>query len=328
MGFPAAYAITADSLTAETFRQAPSSILAGTGVVGSGDFYVTQNGTPNMSVNVAAGQIWIPGTLASTTGFPNNINAQTGYGLPSTFNEQASYYGWNNGTVNLTIAASNPTNPRIDLIVASIQDAQYSGSNNQPVLQVITGTPAASPVAPSAPASSVVLAQIAVAANATSIVTGNITDERPFAYSIPSQPVAARLYAAAQTVVANNTYVEIALADTDYSEGGMTVGSSQITVPVTGVYQVSGSIGWQFSGGGVAAAGTYTTEIYVNGYAARQMNRNLASSEQGFTQVADAIYLTAGAVLALYGHQNSGTNEASFGSGLQTWLSAALVGGA
>lgn len=179
MAFPAIYAITANSLTAETFRQAPSSLVAGTGVVGSGDLAVSALSTPNMSVDVAPGQIWIPGTLASTTGFGTNLNAQTGYGLPSAFNEQGCYQAWNNGTVNVVIAAADPTNPRIDIIVAYVQDAEYAGSANQGVIGVVTGTAAATPAAPAAPASAVVLAQVAVAAGVTSITSGDITDVRP-----------------------------------------------------------------------------------------------------------------------------------------------------
>lgn len=174
-----AYVISASSHSAALFRQTLQGLIDGYGVTDSASLAITQNGTPNMSVNVAAGVIYCPGTLGATSGFYANSNAQTAYGLPSSMTSQGGYAAYNDATVNLTISAADPTNPRIDLVVASIQDAQYSGSNNQPVLQVITGTPAPSPSAPSAPASSVVLAQIAVAANATSIVTANITDERP-----------------------------------------------------------------------------------------------------------------------------------------------------
>lgn len=174
-----AYVISADSHSAALFRLAAQSMISGCGVTESGSLAVSQNGTPNMSVNVAAGMIWMPGTLGATTGFGNNTGAQTAYGLPSSKTSQGSYGAYNDATVNLAISAADPTNPRIDLVVASVQDAQYSGSNNQPVLQVITGTAAPSPSAPSAPASSVVLAQVAVAAGASSIVTANITDKRP-----------------------------------------------------------------------------------------------------------------------------------------------------
>ena len=65
----------------------------------------------------------------------------------------------------------------------AVQDAQYSGADNAPVLASITGTPAGSPVAPTTAGVAVLqrlpLAQVAIAANATTITSGNITDVRP-----------------------------------------------------------------------------------------------------------------------------------------------------
>lgn len=173
------YVVSASSHSAALFRQTAQSLISGAGVVGSGDLAITQNGTPNMSVNVAAGVVWMPGTLGATGGMPSNLNSQ-GYGLPSGLTAQGSYAAYQDATVNLVIAAADPTNPRKDIVCASVQDAAYSGSNNQCVLQVVTGTPAPSPSAPNAPASSVVLAEIAVGAGVTSIVTANITDKRPY----------------------------------------------------------------------------------------------------------------------------------------------------
>ena len=175
-----AYVISAASHSAALFRQTAQAGLVSTGVVGPGSLAVSANGTPNMSVNVAAGIVWCPGTLGATAGMPTNLGAQTAYGLPSTFTAQGSYCAYNDGTVNLPIAAADPINPRIDLICASVQDAQYAGSNNQALLQVVTGTAAPSPSAPSAPASTEVLAQVAVAAGVTSITSGNITDARSY----------------------------------------------------------------------------------------------------------------------------------------------------
>lgn len=174
-----AWVISASSHSAALFRQATQSIISGTGVVGLNDLLTTQNGTPNMSVNVAPGFIWCPGTLGATSGIQANGNAQTSYGLPSGLTSQGCYGAYNDATVNLPISAADPSNPRIDIVCASIQDAQYAGSNNQPLLSIVTGTAAPSPSAPSAPASSVVLAQVAVGAGVTSITSGNITDERP-----------------------------------------------------------------------------------------------------------------------------------------------------
>lgn len=130
---------------------------AGYGIVAPGDLAVTQNGTPNMSVNVAAGKAFVDGT--------ENAN-------------QGAYLCANDATVNLAIAASNPTNPRKDLVVAKVQDAEWSGATNSWSLAVVTGTAAAVPAEPAVPANAIVVALVDVAANATSITNANITDRR------------------------------------------------------------------------------------------------------------------------------------------------------
>lgn len=130
------------------------------GVVRSTDLAVSQNGTPNMTVNVAAGGCFIRGTLSAN---------------------QGAYHLWNDGTINVGISTSNPTNPRRDLICAVVKDSYYSGSEDSASIVVVTGTAAASPVDPTPPANALVLARVAVAANASSITTANITDLRPLA---------------------------------------------------------------------------------------------------------------------------------------------------
>lgn len=81
-------------------------------------------------------------------------------------------------TTGLTIATSDPVNPRIDLVCATVSDVGTSASLWE--LQVITGTPAASPSAPATPANSIALAQVTVPASASSISSGNIADVRTF----------------------------------------------------------------------------------------------------------------------------------------------------
>jgi len=126
-----------------------------------GRLFVAQNGSPNMSVNVSAGVAYIPGTESTL---------------------QGTYFFHNDATVNLSIAtAPGPGLNRIDLVVAKVEDTFYSGSNNLASLAVVTGSAAASPSAPSAPNNSIVLAQVFVGANVTSIVTANITDTRFYA---------------------------------------------------------------------------------------------------------------------------------------------------
>jgi hypothetical protein len=166
--------------SAALFRQAGYSPWIGGGPIGIGDLVVTAQGTPNMSVAVAAGRAWIPGSQVA------NVSG-------GTFSTQAGYFALNDGPATVTISTANATNPRIDLVYIAVQDSFYSGSNNATVLGVVTGTPAASPVAPAAPSNSLVLAQVAVAANATSITSGNITAARNRAqlYSSPFLTTAA-----------------------------------------------------------------------------------------------------------------------------------------
>ena len=138
-----------------------NAIWYSAGVVDNGDLLVSQQGTPAMGVSVAAGRALIEGTQTATQSF---------------------YIAFNDAATNVSIASADPTNARIDLIVVTVQDSYYGGTvNNQVIFQAVTGTPSGSPVAPSAPANSLVLARVAVAANATSIVSGNITDFRTFA---------------------------------------------------------------------------------------------------------------------------------------------------
>lgn len=78
----------------------------------------------------------------------------------------------------LTIGTANPTNPRIDSIVLTLDP-----SANSIVLAVVAGTPASSPVAPTltqtdAGVYQMELAQVAVAAGAGTV--GTITDKRAF----------------------------------------------------------------------------------------------------------------------------------------------------
>lgn len=120
-------------------------------------FLVTQAGSPNMTVLVESGLVSIPGTLSGT---------------------QGNYLVCNDAQVTLSITAAHATLPRIDIVVVNIRDSQYSGVSNDAQMQVIAGTPASSPVAPSAPDNSITIAQIAVGAAVTSITNANITDVR------------------------------------------------------------------------------------------------------------------------------------------------------
>lgn len=74
----------------------------------------------------------------------------------------------------LTFADGDASNPRTDLVVLRVYDAQFDTSNRtEAVLEVIQGAPAATPEPPQAPVGSLPLAHVAVPAGA-SVGTGGI----------------------------------------------------------------------------------------------------------------------------------------------------------
>lgn len=158
----------------------------GHGVVLPDDLLVAQNGTPNMSVNVAAGRAMI---RAGHTG-----NLLSGcYSLA------------NDATVNLAVTAAHATLARKDMVIAQVRDANYGEAASDARLLVVAGTPAASPADPDLTAypNCVVLARISVAAAASSITNANITDLRTWVSAIGGRrrvhstyrPTGASLYA-------------------------------------------------------------------------------------------------------------------------------------
>ena len=142
---------------AENDRLTTQALWATTGIINPASCAVTANSPAAMNVYVADGWVAIVGTTQADMG---------------------TYVAYNDASVLLTITTANPTNPRIDLICVTVNDAYYSGSTNNVVFQVIAGTPSATPVAPALPANSISLATVYVAAGVTSITSGNITDTR------------------------------------------------------------------------------------------------------------------------------------------------------
>jgi len=142
---------------AENDRLTTQALWATTGIIKSDSLAVTQNSPAGMSVRVASGWAAIVGTTQANMG---------------------TYVGYNDDTVVLGVTTADPTNPRIDRVCMTVNDAYYTGSLNNVVLQVVAGTPAGSPVAPATPANSISLATVAIAAGATALTTANITDTR------------------------------------------------------------------------------------------------------------------------------------------------------
>jgi hypothetical protein len=147
--------IRADNMEPEVLRQLISCLSgARDGILHGSDLAVTQNGGGAMSVIVSSGFALISGTDSAPA--------------------QGQYHVYNDANVTVTVPTANGSNPRIDLICATIQDAYYAGGSNTAILQDVAGTPAASPLVPATPADSIVLAHLYVGTGAASILTANI----------------------------------------------------------------------------------------------------------------------------------------------------------
>ena len=91
---------------------------SGHGVGRSGDLFVDENGTPNMSVNVAAGGAFVRNTDSSDGGV---------------------YHVYNDAPVNLVVTAADPSNARNDLVVVQVRDSEYAGSDDDAVFADTAG---------------------------------------------------------------------------------------------------------------------------------------------------------------------------------------------
>jgi hypothetical protein len=110
-----------------------------------------------MTVNVAAGQVAVP-----------------------TANATGTLICTSDAVEPVALAAAPGANSRIDLVVCQARGNDLDGgANNDFIFAAVTGTVAATPVAPAVPANAVALAQIAVGTGVAAIVAGNIADMRP-----------------------------------------------------------------------------------------------------------------------------------------------------
>lgn len=119
-----------------------------------------------------------PLQISASSGMSVTANAGVAFVQGSTSATAGMYTGCLDTTSTLTLTTSDPTNPRIDNVIVQFVDVGTSSSTG--TVNIQAGTPASSPVAPTLPANSLLLAQIAVGASVSSITSGNITDKRVF----------------------------------------------------------------------------------------------------------------------------------------------------
>lgn len=287
---------------AEQFRRLVQTVLpVGTngGIDNPGDLLVSAQGTPNNTVSVAVGGVIIPGS--STT-------------------SQGSYYGYNPSTYTPTaLGAPDPTNPRHDLIVARVRDSNYSGVNNDWDIIPVAGTPAATPLDPTPPANSFILARVTIAASGggLTITSGMLTDLRT---SSSRSIYRARCYQATQQTIPNGTNAT-GFNATDYDPGA-SLGANVYTVKVKGIYLVTA----QMRISNCTNAGRFVTQITVNGAAAREGGEVPATvTYYPSSVVSDQIALNIGDTVGVATFW-SGTSQLSYVAGAEDcYMSVGLI---
>ena len=140
----------------------------------------------------------------------------------------------------------------------------------------------------------------------------------------PSGVPAGRMYQTSQTVIASGAGGTLTNMTADYLKGGMTFSSNALFVPVTGIYSVTVSGGFQVSGGAPPAA-NYAIEIFKNGSQNAYTYLNLPAVSYPTANITNLVNCSAGDYLQIYLFNGSGTNVGSEASSLTTFLTAVLV---
>lgn len=124
------------------------------GVAKPSHYKVTAAGA--MDISIAAGYAFVRGT---------DITYQGLYAVRNT------------AAVTKTVGAAHASQTRIDLVVLEVRDQAANGvANNDAQIRVVAGTPGGG--APAIPATALLLATLTITANKTTIVGGDIVDNR------------------------------------------------------------------------------------------------------------------------------------------------------
>jgi hypothetical protein len=145
---------------------------------------------------------------------------------------------------------------RIDVVVCQPRANDIDGgANNDFVFAVITGTAAASPVAPAVPAGQLALVQVSVGALVSSIVAGNLNDIRPgmLPVATPASAFRIRQTASQAQLNGNNNWAGTIIdEDTDLAYNAS---NGFYTIKRAGLWNFSAGIEWSGNATGVRAVG-------------------------------------------------------------------------
>ncbi|MFD4554403.1 hypothetical protein ACFWP5_08745 [Streptomyces sp. NPDC058469] len=129
-----------------------------------------------------------------------DVNVSSGMaGILMATSTKIPYFGYMDAAKNISVTASDPSNPRIDTVVAYVDLTVISSATTNNLaafkFKTVPGTAAGSPTAPNAAAIQAsigagypyeILADVAVAAAASSISNANITDRRTAMTFVPT----------------------------------------------------------------------------------------------------------------------------------------------
>lgn len=150
------------------------------------------------------------------------------------------HYGNSSTQKTLSIASNASGNPRVDIAVIRV----HFGNNNI-VVDIVQGTPAASPVAPVVTQNTTMwetkLADVAVANGAVTITAANVTDRRTYT-------VAYAKYTRTTTqTLTTNTLTDITFNFNDFASGDVTPNSATpttFTLNRAGLWTITAQAGW------------------------------------------------------------------------------------
>lgn len=172
--------------------------------------------------------------VSASTGMQITVAAGSGFARGVYFESTSSSA--------LTVAAADPTNPRIDRVIIRVD----LGANNAQ-LMILQGTPAASPTPPSVTRNTTVwdiyLAQVYVPAGATQIIASNITDERDPSIG-GGFTIAAKVTRATAYSVPASTETAFPWDTSIYDNCNCWNGGYKLTAPRDGFYLIHLAISW------------------------------------------------------------------------------------
>lgn len=211
--------------------------------------------------------------------------------VPAGFAMVRGHYYSNTAIETLTIAAAHATLARIDSVVLELDP-----SANTILLTVLTGTAASTPAAPSLTQTDtgvyqIRLANVAVAAAATTITSGNVTDTRTFIGPAPLTSVSSAII----TTAVSDKSANYSIIASDKNTYIRSTGSA-ITITIDNVLAVGESVNFiQYGAGQVTfAAGSGVTLSSVDA----KLKTNKQYSGATVTCVASGLYVLVGDLAA------------------------------